>query len=175
MNTEMNDDFDLNNLRKKSTKKKGVNGKQKGANYERKLANRLNERFDTQDFSRSPGSGAFATTHTLPEHLKIHGDLITPEKFKFCIEAKCGYNKESISSILDKKSIFWKFISQAERDSQRAKKDFLLIIKQNRKPDLAILSVSEELSSTLEGVYFEGLVLVYLEDLLSLSTSFFFV
>ena len=59
-----------------------VNGKRKGASYERQLAKKLNLRFNTKDFSRTPGSGAFATTHTLPKHLQIHGDLITPENFK---------------------------------------------------------------------------------------------
>ena len=85
----MNDNYDLSNLRKKPKRK---NSRTKGNTFERQIAKALNDRFDTTEFSRSPGSGAFATTHSLPDHLKIYGDLITPQKFKFCIECKKGYN-----------------------------------------------------------------------------------
>ena len=73
---------------KKLGKKKRVNSKAKGGAFERQIANILNERFDTKEFNRTPGSGAFATTHQLPEHITVAGDLITPLKFKFCIECK---------------------------------------------------------------------------------------
>ena len=53
---------------------------------------------------RSPGSGAFSTTHKLPDHLKFSGDLITPKNFRFIIECKKGYNKENLGSIFNLKS-----------------------------------------------------------------------
>ena len=81
----MEDKYDLTSLRKKPKRK---NSRTKGNTFERHIAKTLNDRFETTEFSRSPGSGAFATTHTLPEHLKIYGDLITPQNFKFCIECK---------------------------------------------------------------------------------------
>ena len=71
------------------SKKKRVNSKRKGSTFERKIAKMLNERFDTKEFSRTPGSGAFATSHrNLPEHLRIQGDLITPSNFPFVVECK---------------------------------------------------------------------------------------
>jgi SPX domain protein involved in polyphosphate accumulation len=130
----MEDDFDLTNLKKK----KRVNSRAKGNSFERKVAKILNERFNTKDFSRTPGSGAFATTHTLPKHLKIYGDLITPEKFRFVIECKKGYNKENLSSLFSKKSEFWKFIKQAEKDSENSGKPFMILLQQDRKEIMCI-------------------------------------
>ena len=92
----MNDNYDVSKLRKKKTR---VNSRTKGSTFERKIASMFNDRFGTKEFSRTPGSGAFATTHSLPAHLKIYGDLITPEKFKYCIECKKGYNKQAVASL----------------------------------------------------------------------------
>ena len=80
----MEDNYDISNLKEK----KNINSRTKGSTFERQICKMFNKRFNTSEFCRSPGSGAFATTHSLPEHLKIYGDLITPEKFKYCIECK---------------------------------------------------------------------------------------
>ena len=131
----MEDDFDISNLKKK----KRVNSRTKGSSFERSICKILNERFNTTEFSRSPGSGAFATTHSLPEHLKIYGDLITPERFKFCIECKKGYNHLNLYSLYNYSSEFWKFIEQCEKDSKKCKRIPLVIFKQDRQPTLAII------------------------------------
>ena len=95
---KMIDDYDLTNL--KTDKKKRTNSKAKGSRFERKIASILNDRLNTKEFSRTPGSGAFATTHNLPDYLKIYGDLIAPSKFKYCIECKKGYKNIKINHIL---------------------------------------------------------------------------
>ena len=92
----MDDNYELDEL---LTKPKRKNSRTKGNAFERQIAKALNNRFKTTEFSRSPGSGAFATTHSLPEHLKIYGDLITPDKFKYCIECKKGYNHLNLYSL----------------------------------------------------------------------------
>ena len=52
-------------------KKKRVNSKRKGSTFERNIAKILNERFNTKEFARTPGSGAFGTTHkNLPHYFK---------------------------------------------------------------------------------------------------------
>ena len=56
----MEDLYNLDNMRKKPKRK---NSKAKGSAFERKVAKLLNEHFETTDFQRTPGSGAFATTH----------------------------------------------------------------------------------------------------------------
>ena len=134
----MKDDFDLTNL-VSGKKRKRVNSRNKGTSFERKIALMLNNKFCTKDFCRSPGSGAFATTHHIPDHLKIYGDLITPQDFKFCIECKKGYNKESIHSLFNNRSEVWKFIDQCERDSKLSNKEPLVIFQQDRQKILAIV------------------------------------
>jgi len=132
----MQDDYDISKLRKK---KKRVNSKNKGSTFERKVANQLNDRFNTKEFSRSPGSGAFATTHTLPDYLKIYGDLITPKNFIYCIECKKGYNKQAISSLFNNRSDFWIFMKKCEKDARACGKLPMLVFKQDRQPTLAII------------------------------------
>tara|TARA_R110000824_G_scaffold209686_4_gene395551 strand:- start:424 stop:954 length:531 start_codon:yes stop_codon:yes gene_type:complete len=122
----------------KLKKKKRVNSKAKGGAFERKIANMLNEEFNTKEFNRTPGSGAFATTHQLPEHITVAGDIITPKNFKFSIECKKGYNDQTIQSLLDYKSKIWEFIGQAEKDAKKIKKVPMIIYQQDRKDILVI-------------------------------------
>ena len=130
----MKDIFDLQNLKKK----KRVNSKAKGGAFERQIANTLNEQFNTKEFNRTPGSGAFATTHVLPDHITVAGDLITPLNFKFCIECKKGYNDQTIYSLLDYNSKIWQFIKQCEKDANKMNKVPMIIYKQDRKDTLVI-------------------------------------
>ena len=142
----MEDIYDLNELRRKPKRK---NSRTKGNTFERQVAKILNDRFKTTEFSRSPGSGAFATTHTLPEHLKIHGDIITPENFKFCIECKKGYHNLNFYCLFNYRSEFWEFITQCEKDSGKCNKLPLLIFKQDRQSALAIIPGEIELPEEL--------------------------
>jgi len=131
----MEDDYDISSLKKK----KKINSRTKGSSFERKIAKIFNNKFNTTEFSRTPGSGAFATTHSLPDHLKIYGDLITPQNFKYCIECKKGYNKENLYSLYNYSSDFWKFIGQCEKDSEKCNKIPMIIFKQDRHPTLVII------------------------------------
>ena len=132
----MNDDYDLTNLHKNT--KKRTNSKAKGSRFERKIATMFNNRFETTEFSRTPGSGAFATTHSLPEHLQIYGDLIAPKNFKYCIECKKGYSNIKINHLIDYSSQLFKFIDQCEKDSIKCNKEPMLLFQQDRQPILAI-------------------------------------
>mgnify|MGYP003149346681 CR=1 FL=1 len=155
----MKDDFDVSPLRKK----KKINSRAKGNRFENKIAKTLNERFNTKEFCRTPGSGAFATTHTLPEYLKIYGDLITPQNFKYIIECK---------------STISKMIAQAHRDSKKSSRKFLLFIGQNRKEPIAI---TNDLSLPVKGPKFQGssgdveIAMFRLEDLVNIDDSYFFL
>ena len=131
----MEDNYDFSVLKKK----KKVNSRAKGSTFERSIAKMFNDRFKTAEFSRTPGSGAFATTHTLPDYLKIYGDLITPMNFKYCIECKKGYNKENLYSLYNYSSDFWKFVDQCEKDSEKCQKIPMVIFKQDRQKTLAIV------------------------------------
>jgi len=131
----MKDNYDISALKKK----KKVNSRAKGSTFERQIAKILNDRLGTTEFSRTPGSGAFATTHSLPDHLKIYGDLITPQNFKYCLECKKGYNNQNLYSLYNHSSDFWKFIDQCQKDSEKCEKIPMIIFKQDRQPTLAII------------------------------------
>jgi|TARA_R110002012_G_scaffold37190_1_gene104407 hypothetical protein len=170
----MKDDYNLTNLKGKAKRK---NSRAKGNAFERQIAKALNDRFQTTEFSRSPGSGAFATTHTLPEHLKIHGDIITPKNFKFCIECKKGYNSLNFYSLYNYRSDFWKFIDQCEKDSGKCNKLPLLIFKQDRQPALAIIPGDIELPEEIThiNIHKNKIYKVYLfEDLIKCWDSVWF-
>ena len=172
----MKDVFDVTPLKKK----KKVNSRAKGNRFENKVAKMLNERFETDEFCRSPGSGAFATTHKLPKHLQLYGDLITPERFRFVIECKKGYNSEGISELLNPKSNTLSMIAQASRDSRKANKKFLLIVGQDRKDPIVFTEDKPTQISSSAGLLFEGYVeetkvyILRLENLLKSPTSHFF-
>jgi len=136
----MNDNFDLKNLKKKKAGR--INSGAKGRGFERKICKILNERFKTKEFNRAPGSGAYATTHAIPDEYKIYGDIITPKNFKFCIECKKGYNGLRISDIFNKKSKFWEFIEQSEKDAKKSEKEPLIIFQQDRQNILCITNSS---------------------------------
>lgn len=164
----MNDEFNEKILRKP---KKRINSKKKGNKFENDLCKILNERFRTTDFSRTPGSGAFATTHSLPQHLKVYGDLITPEFFKFVIEAKKGYNKENLSSLFNGKSEIFKFIKQAEKDAEFSNRMFMVIYQQDRGKIIAITE-RDSFPETPSSLTFRKFKIDLLEDLLLLTDSY---
>ena len=170
----MKDDFDVTPLKSK----KKINSRAKGNRFENKVAKTLNDRFNTKEFCRTPGSGAFATTHSLPEYLKVYGDLITPEKFKFIIECKKGYDGEQVSDLLNPKSSISKMIAQAHRDSKKSSRKFLLIIGQNRQEPVAITNQTD---LPVKGWMFKGyiddleLVMFRMCDLLCIEDTHFFL
>ena len=133
----MKDNFDLEKLKKKKTSR--INSGNKGRAFERKICKILNDRFNTKEFNRAPGSGAYATTHAIPDEYKIYGDIITPGNFKFCIECKKGYNGIKISDIFNKKSKLWDFIEQSERDAKKSGRAPLIIFQQDRQNILCIV------------------------------------
>jgi len=167
----MKDEYDLKQLGKKP--KKRINSRNKGNSFERKAAKILNEQFDTDEFSRTPGSGAFATTHKLPEHLKIYGDIITPEKFKYTIECKKGYNKENLYSLFNYSSDLWKFIQQSEEEAKKSKKDPLLLFQQDRQFILAITR-KDIFPEEIDHVEFRNYRMYKFTDLLELDLNYWF-
>jgi Holliday junction resolvase len=160
-------------LSKYKSRKKAVNSRRKGSNFERKLATQLNSTFECTEFARTPGSGAFATTHSLPEHLQIHGDLITPQNFKYVIEAKCGYNVD-LDDLFRKNSELHKFIRQAKKESKAAKKPWFLIYKKTRKDTLLISEVNFNVTSRIEVTLDRTFYVYKWDDVLGLDKSHFF-
>jgi Holliday junction resolvase len=173
----MKDDYDISPLKKK----KKVNSRAKGSSFERQIAKLLNDRLRTTEFSRTPGSGAFATTHSLPDHLKIYGDLITPQNFRYCIECKKGYNNQNLYSLFNKSSEFWKFIEQCQKDSDKCDKLPMVIFKQDRQPTLLIIPHHVELGQSqyyiqIENIDTQSKYKVYLfEEVLKAEPDHFWI
>ena len=173
----MEDLYNLDNLRKKPKRK---NSKAKGSAFERKVAKLLNEHFETTDFQRTPGSGAFATTHKLPDHLKIHGDLITPQNFIYTIECKKGYNDLDLYSLLNPKSKIYEFIKQTEKDADQANKSGLVLMAQDRRDIIVLIKQDSHICNQLKLnnkriIYIlKDYALTAFKDLLSIDRSLFF-
>lgn len=132
MQDKKSQDFVSEDGLKLLTKKKRINSRTKGNSFERKIADILNKHYDTTDFMRTPGSGAFATTHKLPKHLQVEGDLITPKDYPWLIECKKGY-KFTISDLMNTKSKFWEIIDKVNNQSIAIDKKPILIFQQNRQ------------------------------------------
>lgn len=132
----MEDSVNLSEL-VKIKKTKRVNSRTKGNTFERKVAGILNEHFKTTEFCRSPGSGAFATVHKLPEHLNLGGDLLTPKDFPYLIECKKGYDFK-VADLFNPKSKFMEIIEKLEVEALRHKKSPLLIFQQDRQNILVV-------------------------------------
>jgi len=173
----MEDSYNFEKLRKKPKRK---NSKAKGSAFERKVAKILNEHFETTDFQRSPGSGAYATTHNLPDHLKIHGDLITPKDFIYSIECKKGYNTLDLYSLLNPNSKIYEFIKQAEKDADQANKEAIVLMAQDRRDIIALIKedshISNQLNLNKKRIIhiLNNYILVSFKDVLSIDSSLFF-
>jgi hypothetical protein len=180
----MNDEDLLieNIIAHKKTKEK-VDGKAKGNRTELGLCKLLSEHFGTE-FSKAPGSGAIATIREsrLPEHAKktLTGDICVPEKFKWVIESKGGYEDDiNFTNVLDGKGIsrIDEFIEQVTRDSIYCGRKPIICWKRNRKPWAAMIWDCElDTSSRCKFAYrvhYRDWVIVSLEDLLRFTEKGF--
>ena len=148
-----------------------MNSKRKGSNFERKIAKILNERLNTKEFSRTPGSGAFATTHkNLPENLRIQGDLITPTSFPFVVECKNGYDVQ-LDDLFKRKSDFKSFISQAQKDASHANKEWMVIYQKTRR--MAVVVVGKQYDVKPELVLDKSYFIYPLNEFLKLPDKIF--
>ena len=157
-----------------------MNSKNKGNSFERKIANAFSKKFElafnkTQSFRRNPDSGSFfgglnetriATHHEASAHF---GDIIAPPEFKFTIECKHYKDPPPLAAFLAQNITQWdKWIAQAEADATKAKREFLLIIKYNRVPELVVTN-----SKAIAGIPYKGYTVVGLDTLLELPDSQF--
>jgi hypothetical protein len=121
--------------------------KQKGNAGELKTAKILMETFSGEKFSRSPNSGAFASTHknalSQEADAMLAGDLICPQNFRFCVEVKSGYRLD-LGDLLDSgnsktKSIMRKFLKQVCTDADRVRLAPMLVYIRDRREPVAIV------------------------------------
>ena len=175
-------DLQIENLLDKKPKKK-VDGKAKGDRTELHLCKLLGEHFG-EEFSRALGSGAriWQVGH-LPEHAKktLSGDICVPEKFKWVIESKGGYEDDmDLANALDGDGLTQldKFIDQVSHDAEYCKRKPIICWKRNRKPWLACIREEDFLPIGFERsfpyrLHYREWIMVSLEELLKLTEKDF--
>lgn len=157
-----------------------MNSKNKGNSFERKIANLLSTKFTDvynkpQSFRRNPDSGSFfggmneSRIKTHHEASANFGDIIAPPDFKFTIECKHYQSPPALVGLVAQLIPQWdKWIAQAESDAKKASKDFLLVIKYNRVPELVITN-----NQKFSGTDYKGYRVLSLENLLKYNNSEF--
>lgn len=160
-----------------------VNGKNKGNNFERKVANLLSARFKTllgieTAFRRNSDSGSYfggSNIYRVKQHdldNACFGDLMCPKNFKFSVECKHYKTAPSFQSIINKEVSQWDtWIKQAEQDSTSANKLLLIIIKYNNVPEFVF--VKEKLQID-EIMIYKGYYSYTLSEYLKLPDEIFF-
>jgi len=160
-----------------------VNGKQKGNNFERKVANLLSDRFKEhlgieKGWRRNPDSGSFfggqnqTRTETYGTEFAIFGDLICPKAFLYSIECKHYKTAPSFQSIMNGEVKQWDtWIEQAEQDAKKADKKMLLLVKYNNVDELVFVDDTEALDLRLT---YKGKKVYKLADFLTMDTTKFF-
>jgi len=135
---------------KEKKKKKKVNSRQKGARGERIIIERLDEHFPGLKIVRTPGSGAFATTHDIVDaagEYILCGDLMASNNGSHDYQRFVKYNWEvkNYEELPDFAGMYYKksepilsWIEQAERDATSNGKIFTLIFRANRSPEFII-------------------------------------
>ncbi len=161
----------------------GVNGKAKGSNFERKIANLLSERFETKlgqknGFRRNPDSGSFfggsnsARTESYNLDYAVFGDLICPRNFRYSVECKHYKTPPSFKSVVSHNVSQWdQWLEQAEKDSASSSRLMSLIVKYNNVDE--ILFLKEPIQGTNHSLY-RCYYLHLLSDWLKLPDDHFF-
>jgi len=163
----------------------GVNGKQKGNSYERKIANILSERFEQftgieKSFRRNPDSGAFfggsnvARTEVYDTDYAIYGDLICPRNFLYSIECKHYKSSPPLNAVLTQKVSQWdEWLKQASQDAVTSGKDMMMIVKYNRTEAMVFLETIVYGLTPI--INYNGYYIYTLTDILKQEDLFFFM
>lgn len=117
---------------------KRLNSKKKGNKWESDVVKLLKNKFPDKEFARTPGSGAFGTTHSLPKNLLIYEDIIIPEDFRYLIECKAGYADLHFTDLFDRKSTLINWINKIQYKSNELGRDWLIMYKRNHKEPIVI-------------------------------------
>jgi hypothetical protein len=126
---------------KSKSTKKGINSNRKGKAFERKVANLFKKHWNVEAY-RTPGSGAFATTHNSRKLEDTVAADVVVEGLPLVIECKdyktigCfnWFKKDAHNRNIE---YWWK---KVEREASKVKKVPLLICKSDRTPIVVIMN-----------------------------------
>ncbi|AID50505.1 hypothetical protein [Bacillus phage CP-51] len=121
------------------TGKKGINSKNKGAEYERKIAKALGSWWGEQ-FQRTPASGGLQWK----EDNRVTGDIVTPPDsiFPFTIECK---KRESwdLNQFLKGTGEMEEWWTQATRDAKKINMKPMVIFSRNFDTDYVMMNLDD--------------------------------
>jgi hypothetical protein len=181
-----NEDAEIENIFNEKPKK--IKSGKKGKRVELELVKSLNARFasvlsknpEWGKFSRSVGSGNRwgQQVHLSRTATNIYsGDIVCPDRFRFVLESKGGYNDIDLcSAFVGGSSELDEFLRQVNDDSARCGRKPMLLWKKDRKPRLAFLKEDDApvgLKYEYEMKYRDWRVVPY-DDLILQSDDFFF-
>lgn len=116
--------------------------KNKGNKLERELRDHLNSIFNTEEFARTPNSGAimgksnYQKNQGLEDQTKVTlgSDIICPEWFRFCVECKHYKDVPNYSTLIkkDEKNID-KWLAEVSFDARNLNLTPMLVFKTDRK------------------------------------------
>lgn len=171
METSFEEDLEVDDiLGNENRRKKKVNGKKKGNRVELELCKKLTKHHgDT--FSRSVGSGnRWGQVSHMPAHAKatLVGDICAPEKYKWVIECKGGYDDDvDFSSVFDGGcSRIDSFIEQSENDAKTSGRLPIIMWKRSRKPWLAMIKTIDFNQNLEYHMHYKNWSIVSLDALL---------
>lgn len=120
-------------------RKKGINGKQKGAKFERDIAKLLSEWWG-EDFNRVPMSGGL----DWQKDNRVTGDIVPPPDSDFPYTVECkkreGWDFEQVIKGTGEVADWWK---QCTNDAKKVDKIPLLIFSKNRSPIYFMVHVDD--------------------------------
>ncbi|AYP68623.1 hypothetical protein EalM132_00111 [Exiguobacterium phage vB_EalM-132] len=127
---------------------KGINGKNKGNEYERKIAKSLSGWWGEQ-FQRTPASGGLQWKNDN----RVSGDIVTSVKSKFPFTVECKKREGwSIEQLVKETGDIEKWWAQVIKDCERSSLRPLLIFSRNFAPDYVMIHEADFnlLASTTE-------------------------
>ena len=149
----MEEDLDVENILEEKPKR--IKSGKKGKRVELEVVKDLNARFseilsknpDIGKFSRSVGSGnRWGQNVHLSKAARdtYSGDIVCPEKFRFALESKGGYNDIDLCTAFGgSQAELDSFLKQAEGDAERCGRKPMLLWKKDRKPRIAFLKTTD--------------------------------
>lgn len=115
--------------------KKGINGKNKGSEYERKIAKSLSGWWQ-EPFQRTPASGGLQWQNDN----RVAGDIVTPEKSKFPFVVECKKRENwNIEQLIKDTGDIEKWWAQVTKDCTRTSLRPMLIFSKNFAPDYVMV------------------------------------
>ena len=183
-----NEDLEVDDLTENLNKKKKIKSGSKGKRGERQLVHELNARFadyfklhpEIGQFSRSVGSGNRWGQNVIMSKNVANtyaGDITCPDKFKFVLESKNGYNDIDLCNCFTGKCTgLDDFLKQVSDDAARPtiNRKPMLIWKKDRKESLAFIKEADILQKPDVYLSYNGWIGVNLQFILSSPDSFFF-